>query len=56
MEQTYLQIVSMITNSCDIFYKGTNYDGIHLKILECATQIYIKQMELAVKEKEEKNV
>ena len=28
------------------FYKGLNYEGMQKTIVECATKIYIKQMEL----------
>lgn len=53
---TYKEILNMISNSvCDVFYKGLNYDnfyksldynGTQKPIIECATKIYIKQMEL----------
>lgn len=44
---TYKEILNMVSNSAyDAFYKGLNYDGMRKTIVECATKIYIKQMEL----------
>lgn len=53
---TYKEILNMISNSvCDVFYKGLNYNnfyksldynGIQKPIIECATKIYIAQMQL----------
>ena len=43
--KTFNEILTMICNACDrTFYKGTNYDGLKEKIVECATKIYIEQM------------
>lgn len=37
----------MIANSAnDYFYKGLSHDGMRSIVVECATNIYIKQMEL----------
>jgi hypothetical protein len=42
--KSFREIVSMIVNTCNSeFYHGTN--GNHSTILECATQIYIAQMQ-----------
>lgn len=45
---TYQEILKMISNSTydNDFYKGLNYNGMSNTIVECATNIYIKQMEL----------
>lgn len=53
---TYKEILNMISNSvCDVFYKGLNYNnfyksldynGTQKPIIECATKIYIAQMQL----------
>ena len=37
----------MVSNSAyDRFSKGLNYEGLQSTLVECATKIYIKQMEL----------
>ena len=44
---TFNDIVSIITSACkNNFYNGTGYDNMHVKIIESATNIYIKQMEI----------
>lgn len=44
---TYKEILRMVGISANnAFSKGLNYDGIQKTIVECATNIYIKQMEL----------
>ena len=44
---TYEEILNMIENAVTRqFYHGTDYDGLKNIIVECATNIYIKQMEL----------
>lgn len=44
---TYKEILMMVGISANsAFSKGLNYDGIQKIIVECATKIYIKQMEL----------
>lgn len=44
-EQTFDEIMSMIRESCiKKFYKGTDYDGLKLEIVRCATEIYVEQM------------
>lgn len=44
---TYKEILSMVRDSTfNTFEKGVSYDGIQKGIVECATKIYIKQMEL----------
>lgn len=43
----YKEILNMISNSAyNRFFKGLNYDGLQSTLVECATNIYIKQMEL----------
>lgn len=44
---TYQEIFNMVSNSAyNKFPKGFNYDGLQSTLVECATEIYIKQMEL----------
>ena len=44
---TYEEILSMVSDTAyTAFYKGLNYEGMQKTIVECATKIYIKQMEL----------
>lgn len=44
---TYKKILRMISNSADnYFFNGLNDDGMRKTIVECATNVYIKQMEL----------
>lgn len=44
---TYKEILRMISNSADnYFFNGLNDDGMRKTIVECATNVYIKQMEL----------
>lgn len=44
---TYQEILNMISNSAyNRFFKGLDYDGLKSTLVECATKIYIKQMEL----------
>lgn len=44
---TYKEIFNMVSNSAyNQFPKGFNYDGLQSTLVECATKIYIKQMEL----------
>lgn len=44
---TYKEIFNMVSNSAyNQFPKGINYDGLQSTLVECATKIYIKQMEL----------
>lgn len=44
---TYKEILEMVSNSAyNQFFKGLNYGGLQNTLVECATNIYIKQMEL----------
>lgn len=44
---TYKEILTMVSNSAyNYFIHGLDYDGLKSTIVECATNIYIKQMEL----------
>lgn len=44
---TYKEILKMVSDSAyDRFAHGLNYDGLKSTIVECATKIYIEQMEL----------
>lgn len=44
---TYKEILSMVSDSVyTAFYKGLNYEGMQKTIVECATKIYIQQMQL----------
>ena len=44
---TYKEILSMVSESAyDQFIHGLDYDGLKSALVECATNIYIKQMEL----------
>lgn len=44
---TYKEILSMVSDSTyTAFYKGLNYEGMQKTIVECATKIYIAQMQL----------
>lgn len=44
---TYKEILRMVgTSASDYFFNGLNDDGMRKTIVECATKIYIKQMEL----------
>lgn len=44
---TYKEILSMVSNSAyNRFSKGLDYDGLKSTIVECATKIYIAQMQL----------
>lgn len=44
---TYEEILNMIANAVTRkFYHGTDYDGLKNTIVECATNIYIAQMQL----------
>ena len=44
---TYQEIFNEVSNSAfNKFPKGFNYDGLQSTLVECATNIYIKQMEL----------
>lgn len=44
---TYKEILNMISNSTyNRFFKGLNYDGLQSTLIECATKIYITQMQL----------
>ena len=44
---TYKEILDMIANAAyNHFFKGLNYDGLQSTFVECATKIYIAQMEL----------
>lgn len=44
---TYKEILEMISSTADyFFYNSLKDDGIQKAIIECATKIYIKQMEL----------
>lgn len=44
---TYQEIFNEISNSAyNRFCKGLNYEGLQSTLVECATKIYIKQMEL----------
>lgn len=48
--QTYGEILAMIGRACDnFFYAGT--ENIHKEIVESATKIYIKEMELNFEKK-----
>lgn len=43
----YKEILDMVSDSAyDRFIHGLDYDGLKSTIVECATKIYIKQMEL----------
>lgn len=46
--QTYSEILSMITKACDIYFH-TGSKNLYTEIVESATKIYIKQMELNFK-------
>lgn len=44
---TYKEIFNMVSDlAYDKFIHGLDYDGLKSTIVECATKIYIKQMEL----------
>lgn len=44
---TYKEILSMVSDTTyTAFYKGLNYEGMQKTIVECATNIYIAQMQL----------
>lgn len=44
---TYKETLNMIANAVTgQFYHGTDYDGLKNTIVECATKIYIAQMQL----------
>lgn len=44
---TYEEILNMIANAVTRkFYHGTDYDGLKNTIVECATNVYIAQMQL----------
>ena len=44
---TYQEIFNEISNSAYTrFYKGLNYEGLQSTLVECATKIYIAQMQL----------
>lgn len=44
---TYQEIFNMVSNSAyNKFPKGFNYDGLQSTLVECATKIYIAQMQL----------
>ena len=44
---TYKEILMMVSKSAyDQFIHGLDYDGLKSTLVECATKIYIKQMEL----------
>lgn len=44
---TYEEILSMVSDTTyAAFYKGLNYEGMQKTIVECATKIYIAQMQL----------
>lgn len=44
---TYKEILEMVSNSAyDRFIHGLDYDGLKSTIVECATNIYIAQMQL----------
>ena len=44
---TYKEILSMVSDTTyTAFYKGLNYEGMQKTIVECATEIYIAQMQL----------
>lgn len=46
-EMTYKEILNMVSNSAyNYFIRGLDYNGLKSTIVECATNIYIKQMEL----------
>ena len=43
----YKEILDMVSNSAyNRFFKGLDYDGLKSTIVECATKIYIAQMQL----------
>lgn len=47
MLKNYEEILNMIENAAyNQFLKGINYDRLQNTLIECATNIYIKQMEL----------
>ena len=44
---TYKEILRMVgISACNYFRNGLNDDGMRKTVVECATNIYIKQMEL----------
>lgn len=44
---TYKEILEMVSNSAyNQFFKGLNYGGLQNTLVECATKIYIAQMQL----------
>ena len=44
---TYKEILEMVSNSAyNQFFKGLNYGGLQNTLVECATNIYIAQMQL----------
>lgn len=44
---TYKEILSMVSDSAyDQFIHGLDYDGLKSTLVECATKIYIAQMQL----------
>lgn len=44
---SYKEILKMVSDSAyDQFIHGLDYDGLKSTLVECATKIYIKQMEL----------
>lgn len=44
---TYKEILTMISGSAsNYFYNHLNYDGMRKTIVECATKVYIAQMQL----------
>ena len=44
---TYQEIFNEISNSAyNRFFKGLNYEGLQSTLVECATKIYIAQMQL----------
>lgn len=44
---TYKEILSMVSDSVyDQFIHGLDYDGLKSTLVECATKIYIQQMQL----------
>ena len=43
----YKEILEMVSNSAyNQFFKGLNYGGLQNTLVECATKIYIAQMQL----------
>lgn len=53
-EMTYEEILIMISNSAsNYFCNHLNYDGMRKTIVECATKVYIEQMQLEYKELQE---